>query len=447
MYAPPAMPLPAGLFLSAYDPSDLPGGSVDPLGFERGYLALAERLLPDLTNVAAAPRYFSMLCAAAEVARDVPVTRRDGVRERDRVILRFERLWAAALVLAARTDGLDTSGLRGVTRALKHVDPIEPDGTSPVGSAYDLLKRQTPAGAIGIYGAVCVRMRLLADRQTMRPTEDWGRRLARAYLDGTACPPAVREAALDAKATVPAAMLTAWGRRAHLAARTTPGEAAVFREATRQSPLRATMLGLLHATPPLEDETELARLARIESGLAARGEAAPIREAIAVVRAYEDAYRHALLVLERLLALCDRTAVPVATREELDADEGLGNAFAGMAAARDAVAVAVAGVTDADLLQATRRLDDVRRFLDEAAAATSPAELCLAVLARHRDVQQGKFDGGRRKSPWVEWQGDHVRRTLTQSGQASKALTPAGIAPHFYRCAAADALNEAAHVE
>ena len=34
------------VFLTAYDPSDLPGGSLDPLGFERGSLFLADKILP-----------------------------------------------------------------------------------------------------------------------------------------------------------------------------------------------------------------------------------------------------------------------------------------------------------------------------------------------------------------------------------------------------------------
>lgn len=56
------------VFLTAYDPSDLPGGSLDPLGFERGYLFLADKILPGLTNVADRPRYFSVLCAGASLA-------------------------------------------------------------------------------------------------------------------------------------------------------------------------------------------------------------------------------------------------------------------------------------------------------------------------------------------------------------------------------------------
>ncbi len=55
-------------FLTAYDPSDLPGTSVDPLGFERGYLFLADKILPGLTNVASQPRYFALLCTGVHLA-------------------------------------------------------------------------------------------------------------------------------------------------------------------------------------------------------------------------------------------------------------------------------------------------------------------------------------------------------------------------------------------
>ena len=58
------------LFLTAYDPSDLPGSSIDPLGFERGYLFLADKILPGLTNVASHPRYFALLCAGIHLSGD-----------------------------------------------------------------------------------------------------------------------------------------------------------------------------------------------------------------------------------------------------------------------------------------------------------------------------------------------------------------------------------------
>lgn len=56
------------VFLTAYNPSDLLGSSFDPLGSERGYLFLADRILRSLTNVADRPRYFSVLCDGAFLA-------------------------------------------------------------------------------------------------------------------------------------------------------------------------------------------------------------------------------------------------------------------------------------------------------------------------------------------------------------------------------------------
>jgi hypothetical protein len=435
----------SSLFLTAYDPTDLPGGSVDPLGFDRGYTALAERLLPGLTNVASAPRYFSMLCAASEVVGAVPMSRA-GNRDREKALLRFERLWALALVLASKADGFDSNGLRGVSFATRVVADVDPASSQALGSRFDLLKRQTQAGAIGIYGAVAVRLQLWADRRTMRVTEDWGKRLGRAYLDGTECPASVRKAALDPLGTVPAAELTGWGRRAHLLTPTTKEEAKVLHEIARRDPVRANMLDLLAAHPGMRGEPELTRLARIRGHLEHEGVHPELRQALGIVAAFESGYQHVLLVLERLLACCDRAAVPMVSTEEISADVVLRRALDGIGPAVAELEAAIAEVDDAKLLEAIPRLHDVRRFLERAGAASTALELVDAVLARHREVQAGKFDGGRRKAPWLEHADGRVRRTLTTAGQARNAEEPTHITPHFYRCSAGDALNEAAHV-
>ena len=59
---------PVQVFWAPYDPLDLASGSLDPLGFGRGYLALADRFLPGFTTVTSFPRYVSMLCAAIRTA-------------------------------------------------------------------------------------------------------------------------------------------------------------------------------------------------------------------------------------------------------------------------------------------------------------------------------------------------------------------------------------------
>jgi hypothetical protein len=102
-------------FLTAYDPSDLPGGSIDPLGFERGYLFLADKILPGLTNAAGRPRYFSVVCAGTLLAPRGTGNERNNIRMRSERVLLFERFWAAANVLASERDGeLSASGIRGV---------------------------------------------------------------------------------------------------------------------------------------------------------------------------------------------------------------------------------------------------------------------------------------------------------------------------------------------
>ncbi len=42
--------------------------SIDVLGLQTGYLALANRILPGFTTVTTSPRYLSMLCAASAIA-------------------------------------------------------------------------------------------------------------------------------------------------------------------------------------------------------------------------------------------------------------------------------------------------------------------------------------------------------------------------------------------
>jgi hypothetical protein len=113
------MPIP---FLSAYDPSDLPGGSIDPLGFERGYLFLADKILPGLTATAARPRYLSMVCAGTLLAPADCGSERENIRRRTDRVLLFERFWAAANVLASEHNSdLSPSGIRGVIYAQAHI--------------------------------------------------------------------------------------------------------------------------------------------------------------------------------------------------------------------------------------------------------------------------------------------------------------------------------------
>ena len=144
------------LFLTAYDPSDLPGGSLDPLGFERGYLFLADKILPGLTNVADRPRYLSVICAGAFLAEvDLHDSPRQQYQARQECIRRFERFWALANVLATQSAGtemeLSESGIRGVTYARNAAEVVKRTGAGRTNAEYKMLSRQVPYGVIGIY--------------------------------------------------------------------------------------------------------------------------------------------------------------------------------------------------------------------------------------------------------------------------------------------------------
>ena len=142
-------------FLTAYDPSDLPGGSVDPLGFDRGYALLADKILPGLTNVASRPRYFSVMCAGIAIS-DEWAGRRDGESPREcrarrlEAMLRAERFWTLACVLASRKDpSLDVAGVRGIRYVQRAVARLDERGDTSTDADFQLLSRQMP------YGLVC----------------------------------------------------------------------------------------------------------------------------------------------------------------------------------------------------------------------------------------------------------------------------------------------------
>jgi hypothetical protein len=93
------------------------------------------------------------------------------------------------------------------------------------------------------------------------------------------------------------------------------------------------------------------------------------------------------------------------------------------------------------------RLRDVCSFLNFTADLSSSGNLGLseAIVSRHTDVQHGKFDRGRRKMPWIQWQDGSLTLTMTRAdGSYAKITKPEEILPHPYRLAAADAWIKAA---
>ena len=434
------------VFLTAYDPSDLPGGSLDPLGFERGYLYLADKILPGLTNVAQRPRYFSVLCAGASLARvDAGDTQRAQYQKRLDGILRFERFWALANVLASQEsdDDMPVSGIRGVTYVATKAESILRDGDRRVSADFKVLSRQVPYGVVGIYGAVADGMRLL-DRKIFSLTPDLGERLAKGFLTETETPASLLKA-ISESSDMPVEKLKEWGLRAHISGKTSTTEQACLSEALHRNPTRSRMATLLAEHPfQAPEEDEITRFKRMLPALARDKSSSDLHEAVLTILAYESCYQLALLGFQRLLWLC-RSMASI-NPPELNSDTVLRRVCAQLPSTVNRFMATLDDAQSEQFLTDINRLEDVRMFLNlVAASCSSPALLTQVLMARHADVQKGKFDRGRPKMPWLEVMAGRISLSATKVGGLDwEATKPGDISPHPYRLAAADALITAA---
>jgi hypothetical protein len=426
-------------FLSAYDPSDLPGGSIDPLGFERGYLFLADKILPGLTNAAGRPRYLSVVCAGALLAPTATANERENIQVRADRVLRLERFWAAANVLASeRSHDLPVSGIRGVTFAQDHIKLLSDHNARSTDANFKMLADQERYGAIGIYANVAGYIRLL-DRAAMLPTRDLGERLGEAFLQETGMPARLRNTIRDGDGGVSLDALCEWGHVAHIAAPVGSIEGECLGEALVRDPLRSRFAALLkNALPMGEGESELARLRRIGRATTQDPDNADLKEAIDAILIFEQCYRLALLGFERVLWLCK--AEGTVTSARVTRDPIVIQCRNAIPDAARKLGKALSQDSTETFRRDLHRLKDVQEFLDEAAAsATTSKGFVEAILDRHTNVQNGKFDRGRRKLPWIERKAGHYELTLSKVGDVSgEPKSIDDIRPHEYRLAAAD---------
>ena len=424
-------------FLTSYDPSDLPGGSIDPLGFDRGYIFLADQLLPGLTNAAGRPRYFSMMCAATQLAPEEGRTEREKLQIRTNRLLLLERFWATANVLASGdSDGLNASGIRGVTFAEDFVARIEGRTARSTDADFKMLAVQSRYGAVGIYANVAARVSLL-DRQTMLPTRDLGRKLADAFIKETCMPSKLRSVIRTGGGDVPVSALKEWGTAAHIAARPQADESECLAEAFNLDVSRLRLGKLLKQFSAQKAEPELLRLQRIRKAATAKEGHRDLVELIDVIAAFEASYCLLLLLFERLLWLCKATGsiTPLsAARDPIVSEFGKQ-----VSSCAGDLEEAVTLCSYEGFRKGVDRLHDVQAFIQAAAAASSTRDLLEVVLARHADVQHGKFDRGRRKLPWIERTADRYDLVLSGVGDTSgEPRSLEDVRTHEYRVAAAD---------
>ena len=367
---------------------------------------------------------------------------RELFKRRQETLLRLERFWALANVLAAGEK--DAGGVRGVTYARAKVADLMRSGNTRVDARYPLLSRQVQYGAIGMYGAVADGMRYL-NRDSFTLTADLGEVAAEAFLDETKIPMSLKAAIVEDR-DISVSVLKEWGERAHVEAEVGPEESKCLYDALHSNPIRSRMAMLLKRYPFKNGEMELARIKRILRVLDDDSENRDLAEAMGCILAYEDCYRLAVLSLERLLWLCRRHAVAASFKlSDLKDDlviklvsDKLPEAFGRF---QKSLQEGQTELFSRDL----ERLTDVRTFLESAASKSdNPQDMVVEVMRRHTDVQRGKFDRGRRKMPWLEINGDKICMTMTRAGGLNReALKPDNIAPHPYRLNAADAMISA----
>jgi hypothetical protein len=413
--------MPLDAFLTTFDPSDLPAASIDPLGFDRSYTGLAEALVPGLTSAGTRPRYLSVLCAGALLAAQHRLTLADGAELRLNGIERLERLWALACTLAwQRDEKLAMPGLRGITYAERQISRI----TGSVAPAnYQLLSRQRPYGAIGIYGSVAVRLRLL-QAGSLAPTPGFGAELAAAFLDETKVPASVRAAAAEPSRgayTVPVEELVTWGRRAYVEARAGARERRILSDAFSFDGRRAEIGALMQATPRKTNETELQQLRRISVN-----SSPSLARLIHVVAAYERCFQLSVHGLQRVLLLADRLHdAPLAA---LSMDPSLVQAASAMPKAVQTLGRARKRLAGTAAAPEPGSLDEIDVALRALAESDRPETFGLELLRRHKRVQDGK-----RKGVWAEARAGAIRRC---GGPDPRDVTDDAAASHPYRTTA-----------
>jgi hypothetical protein len=425
-------------FLTAFDPSDLPGTSIDPLGFDRGYEFLADKILPGLTNVASRPRYFALLCAGIQLSGDQGIrSEREQILHRQDTILRLERFWALANVLARPEK---SGGVRGVTYAQDYIKELQRRGDTRTNAGYRLLSRQSQYGGIGMYANVADGMHFF-NRDDFILTPALGEVAAEAFREETELPGSIRRAIID-DTDVSLATLADWGERAHVEAEVKPREAACLGEALNYNDVRSRMARLLRNHPAKNaEETELDRLARALRTLKRNGQHQDLQEGIECILAFESCYQYVLLSLERILWLCRHHTATSITLAELANDPVMLSVKTSLPARVQRLLDVLDHGSMPGFRENIDRLSDVRRFLETASGAVQDnSSFVDAIITRHADVQHGKFDRGRRKMPWLERINSRIQLTMTRSGGMNREATePAHINPHPYRLGAADA--------
>jgi hypothetical protein len=442
------------LFATTYDPLDLASDSIDPLGFLKVYLALADRLLPGFTTVTSVPRYLPMLCAGLRAAEKVHP--RDENREpakaraqRLEILRHFEKLWALACGLAAEQLGDSAiAGLRGVRYVRNFLNANVGRADVSVGE-FNLLSNQVRYGGIGTYGQMLESCHF-ADwtSLTLRPL---GEKLADCFPLPSGWAPE-RSSLRYAKE-----ILAAWGEEACVA-KMPNEEAGVMREglkggieAEHQDEVRWLSLKLLKQAGAATDPSEAACLERFcdlvkteATGDARKASALKQLRAIApLIEPLEQFYQCVIFLFDEVRV--QSTENPAGYELTLlDGQQEAQRALEQAARSKSRLdsAMTKAQVEDpsltAPVVQAMRE-SGILTLGDEVSQAGSAANAAEVLLQRHAAVQAGKFDRGQQKAPWLRLSGGRARLSSQRNEltRVQQANSWRHVVRHPYRISAA----------
>ncbi len=442
------------MFTTLYDPSDLPGTSVDPLGFERGYVALADVLLPGMTTITETPRYLSMIAGGITLAQAVVGDEPHTAKSEEKVleiIQRMERLWAVSSVLFWNTHPEATSGdwgsIRGITYAEHQLKLLLESGSTHLADLeFQFLRQQRLTGGLGTYRSLMESAGLLFSGE-WRLTPDLGVPLGEMFIESTGGSQ-VKKAIVYGE-PVSVARLIRWGEKAHPAARMLSHEQELLREGMLQGTegtYRACTFCLLRESMSVLEETgvvdaelktmqEMDRI--IRSGKRYRKIPDEISTAVGaalrIIPAYETVYRVLSLAFERILWLVKRTPGGLPA-DQIQKDRIVRRAAGEIKTSCVRLEKILSGESSLPKTTHDSIKDAVDAVRASALTADNTGEFVRSVIARHKDVQNGKFDKGRRKSAWVVEEGGFYRLTFSRPGGLSREVSDAAeIGPHPYR--------------
>jgi hypothetical protein len=459
---------PVQTFWTPYDPLDLASGSLDPLGFARGYLSLADRFLPSFTTVTTIPRYVSMLCGALlsvqqHYRHESDIASSKARQERLKLVKSFERAWAIACRLAAQDPDIGQEavrGLRGISYVNRRLETLSGREKYIQTGSFNLLSNQVRYGGIGIYSTFLEQCHLASMQSfTLRPL---GESLAKAFPEP---PPGIHDE--DARLSLDA--LKEWGITAHVSTFTSE-EGKVMTDALRGGEetdhpdhVRWAALRMLAKLSPqigdgeggllraMTKELQDGRFDNVGTPVVCLDQ---IRAILQLIEPFEKFYQGVLFLFERIRGAASDEAE--AHLSDLAGRESMGEAVLVIRGSADDLrrslqrAHEINGVTGGEVsavLLGSGILALADAFLRESGEAT---ELMRVVLQRHGQVQSGKFDKGLPKGAWVRLidGGDRVRLTA-QRYQLSASQRPANwkdVSRHPYRTGSAFAFIQACNI-